>query len=180
MLKTNSKIGLILKTISISISAICVIGLFFAGKSPLKNAENTNKSVTHAQTESAVSTVGNMAAIAIPSTLNITQLVSDATSFYNSLSSSEQSTLQQSYTATLGRRWSNLPCGSGCRNGIQLGSLTSTQLTLALQVIEDVLGTTATNGYQEYSDITLSEDALVQAGANSSQYNSGLRWIWHS
>ncbi|MCB0838313.1 MAG: DUF3500 domain-containing protein [Bacteroidetes bacterium] len=177
MLKTNSKIGLILKTISISISAICVIGLFFAGKSPLKNAENTNKSVTHAQTESAVSTVGNMAAIAIPSTLNITQLVSDATSFYNSLSSSEQSTLQQSYTATLGRRWSNLPCGSGCRNGIQLGSLTSTQLTLALQVIEDVLGTTATNGYQEYSDITLSEDALVQAGANSSQYNSGLRWL---
>lgn len=111
-----------------------------------------------------------------PPLLDISQLVDDALAFYNSLSSSQQATLQKTYTTTLARKWSNLPCGSSCRNGIQLGSLTSTQLALAHKVIEDVMGTTATNGYQEYSDITTAEDYLGSLGP-SNQYNAGLRWL---
>ncbi|MBK9581265.1 MAG: DUF3500 domain-containing protein [Saprospiraceae bacterium] len=103
--------------------------------------------------------------------------MADAQAFYNSLSTSQRATLQKTYTTTLARKWSNLPCGSNCRNGIQLGSLNAAQLLLAQKVIQDVLGTSATNGYSEYTGITLSEDALVNAGGNSSQYNSGLRWL---
>ncbi|MBK7700507.1 MAG: DUF3500 domain-containing protein [Saprospiraceae bacterium] len=109
--------------------------------------------------------------------MDIAQLVADAQAFYNSLSTSQRATLQKTYTTTLARKWSNLPCGSNCRNGIQLGSLNAAQLLLAQKVIQDVLGTSATNGYSEYTGITLSEDALVNAGGNSSQYNSGLRWL---
>lgn len=154
------------------ISAICVVGLFFAGKPTDVIDENTVVEVQ--KTPLPSSQVMNTQS---SPDLDITQLVADAQAFYNSLSTTQQATLQKSYTTTLARKWSNLPCGSTCRNGIQLGSLTTAQLALAHKVIEDVLGTTSTNGYQEFSDITLAEDALVNAGASSSQYNSGLRWL---
>lgn len=164
---TSLQNGLIL------ISAVCVLGLFFAGKTP---EELPEKSLPALQ-EPSISAPENVAAPAAPPNIDIAQLVADAQAFYNSLSSSQQTTLQKTYTTTLARKWSNLPCGSNCRNGIQLGSLTAAQLALAHQVISDVLGTSATNGFQEYSDITLAEDALIAAGANSNQYNSGLRWL---
>ncbi|MCB0516312.1 MAG: DUF3500 domain-containing protein [Chitinophagales bacterium] len=108
---------------------------------------------------------------------DIPTIVSDAQAFYNSLSSTQQAQCMQTYTNTLARKWSNLPCGSGCRNGVQLGDLNATQLALALKVMEDALGSTTNNGYDELLSINVAEDALVNAGANSSQYNSGLRWI---
>lgn len=157
------------------VSAVCILGLFFAGKTQKANEDNVS-SVNHTIVSGEFQQPGKMVAPAPPD-LDIAQLVSDAQTFYNSLNSTQQATLQKSYTATLARKWSNLPCGSTCRNGIQLGSLSSTQLTLAHKVIEDALGASATNGFQEYRDITLAEDALVNAGANSSQYNSGLRWL---
>jgi hypothetical protein len=45
------------------------------------------------------------------------------------LSPSQISTLQQTYTPALSHRWSNLPCGSSCRNGIHFSSHTSTDVS---------------------------------------------------
>ncbi|MCB0642967.1 MAG: DUF3500 domain-containing protein, partial [Phaeodactylibacter sp.] len=176
-MKKNSLWTSKLQSALLFLSAFGVIGLFFAGNNPAKDVEMAKASAKSAFAEPAAPVANQAITLVPPPDLDIAQLVSDATDFYNALSSSQQSTLQQDYTTTLARKWSNLPCGSGCRNGIQLGSLTADQLALAQQVIADVLGTTATNGYQEYSDITLSEDALVAAGASSTQYNSGLRWL---
>lgn len=172
MLKSNNRNVLILQKTLMLLSFICVIGLFFAGKTAEKQDAS---SPVDLQKPTVQATVNR--ASPVPPDLDIAQLVADAEAFYNSLSTSQQAALQKSYTTTLARKWSNLPCAASCRNGIQLGSLSSAQLALAHKVIEDVMGTTSTNGYQEYTDITLSEDALVAAGANSNQYNSGLRWL---
>lgn len=164
-----------LQVILMTASASCVFGLFFAGKSPVVAVSQATNAPVQIQLEGGTqATMGTM--VLPPPLLDISQLVDDALAFYNSLSSSQQATLQKTYTTTLARKWSNLPCGSSCRNGIQLGSLTSTQLALAHKVIEDVMGTTATNGYQEYSDITTAEDYLGSLGP-SNQYNAGLRWL---
>lgn len=169
-MQKNYRQVLSLQNLILLFSAVCVFGLFFAGKSP-KTSEAS------LPTDASALQPASQTAAPVPPDVDITQLVADAQAFYNSLSATQQAALQKTYTTTLARKWSNLPCASSCRNGVQLGSLTTAQLALAHKVIADVLGTTATNGYQEYSDITLSEDALVAAGASSSQYNSGLRWL---
>lgn len=108
---------------------------------------------------------------------SVDQVVTDAIAFYNTLSASQQSTLQLDYTSGLARKWSNLPCGTTCRNGLQLGTnLTSNQYAAAMLVIEDALGTGATNGYQEYYDLNMAE-AYLHANGGGSGYDSTLRWM---
>lgn len=162
-----------LKSIPIAMSAVCVLGLFVAGKHPAIDANNTIESASFAPNESAMPPLGKLTVEAS----DVSQLVTDATAFYNSLSTTQQASLQKDYTTTLARKWSNLPCGSTCRNGVQLGSLSAAQLVLAKKVIEDALGTTANNGFQEYNDITTAEDYLGATGGSTTQYNSGLRWL---
>jgi hypothetical protein len=123
----------------------------------------------------------NAALLAVPdqedSEESIDQLVTDAIAFYNSLNSSQQSTLQLTYTAQLARRWSNLPCGTNCRNGLQLGTnLTSAQYQAALQVVEDALGTTTNNGFDEFYGLNMAE-AYLHANGGGNGYDSTLRWM---
>lgn len=154
-------------------AVIGLLGLFVNGEKPAKTAAVANACISCSEAESQVV---NSVTLAPPPDLDMSQLVEDAQAFYNSLSSAQQATLQKTYTTTLARKWSNLPCGSSCRNGIQLGTLSTAQLALAKQVIADVMGNTANNGLQEYNDITIAEDYLGTNGG-SSQYNSGLRWL---
>jgi hypothetical protein len=107
---------------------------------------------------------------------SVSNLVTDALAFKALLTTAQQSTLQLTYTTTLARKWSNLPCGSSCRNGIQFSTLNSTQLAAALQVIADATGTGSNNGYDEFNAITVAEDYL-NANGGGSGYASGLRWI---
>lgn len=106
----------------------------------------------------------------------VTDVVTNALAFKALLTTTQQATLQQTYTTTLARKWSNLPCGSTCRNGIQFSTLTASQLTAALQVIQSALGTGTNNGYDEWNSIRVAEDYLGANGGGSG-YNSGLRWI---
>lgn len=106
--------------------------------------------------------------------LDVTGIVTQALAFKSSLSTTLQSDLEQTYTSTLAGRWSNLPCGSSCRNGVGFEDLSTTQLAAAKSLIAMAL---STSGYDEFEAISLAEDALIDAGANSSQYNSNLRWI---
>lgn len=70
-------------------------------------------------------------------------MVAKALAFKALLTAAQQQTLEQTYTTTLARRWSNLPCGSTCRNGIQFSTLSATQLAAALEVIKAAAGTAA-------------------------------------
>lgn len=108
---------------------------------------------------------------------SVSDIVTDAQTFYNLLSSTQQTTLQLTYTTTLARKWSNLPCGTSCRNGLQLGTdLTADQYTAAMKVIEDALSSTTNEGYDEFHQMNLAE-AYLHANGGGTQYDSTLRWI---
>jgi hypothetical protein len=69
---------------------------------------------------------------------SVATVVAKALYFRSLLTAAQVSVLEQAYTPTLARKWSNLPCGASCRNGIQLGTLTATQLAAALDVIKAI------------------------------------------
>jgi type IV secretory pathway TrbF-like protein len=138
--------------------------------------ENT---ASHANENAAAN---NMAAAIPASPLSaeksalVSDVVSKALAFEALLSSSQQASLQLTYSTSLARKWSNLPCGASCRNGIQLGTLSSAQLAAALDVIKAALGTNANDGYDEFLQNRLAE-AYLHANGGGSGYDSTLRWI---
>ncbi len=104
-------------------------------------------------------------------------IVAQALTFRNMLTSSQQSELQLTYSSSLAGKWSNLPCGSTCRNGIQFGDLSDTELAAAQTLIAMALNDEASlNGYEEFEQIRIAEDYLNEAGGGSN-YTSDLRWI---
>ncbi|MEZ4967235.1 MAG: DUF3500 domain-containing protein [Saprospiraceae bacterium] len=164
-----------LQNILLLLSALCIAGWFY-----VSGTRNTAEEVP-AQSASLASIGDNRPgavneAITGKSTQTVSQLVNDALAFKALLTTSQQTTLQQNYTASLARKWSNLPCGSNCRNGIQFGTLTSAQLAAAHQVIRDALGTADDDGYAEFYQMNLAE-AYLHANGGGNGYDSTLRWI---
>jgi len=106
----------------------------------------------------------------------VSDVVTAALAFKATLTTTQQATLEQTYTTTLARKWSNLPCGSTCRNGIQFSTLSTAQLAAALAVIQAAEGTGTNQGYDEFLSIRVAEDYL-NANGGGSGYASGLRWI---
>ena len=106
----------------------------------------------------------------------VSDVVSKALAFKALLTTTQQQTLELTYTAALARKWSNLPCGSSCRNGIGLGTLTAAQLAAALDVIRAVEGTAANEGFDEFQQIRLADTYLAQNGGGSG-YGEGLFYL---
>lgn len=109
-------------------------------------------------------------------TQSVSQLVDDALAFKGLLNATQLSALQLTYTTSLARKWSNLPCGASCRNGVQFGTLNASQVAAAYQVIKDALGTGASDGANEFHQLSLAE-AYLHANGGGSGYDSTLRWI---
>ncbi len=107
---------------------------------------------------------------------SVASVVTKALYFKSLLTTTQQTTLQQTYTTTLARKWSNLPCGSGCRNGIQFSMLTSAQLAAALDVIKAATGTTANEGYDEFMQIRYADTYLRSIGGGNG-YDSSIYFI---
>src|SRR6202012_4324866 len=98
------------------------------------------------------------------------------------LTSTQQATLQLTYTAALARKWSNLPCTNTCRNGIGLGTLTSDQLAAALAVIQAVEGTAVNQGFDQFEQIRMADDVLAAATSSGGSgpggaYGSGNYYL---
>ncbi len=106
----------------------------------------------------------------------VNDVMAKALAFKSLLSAAQVQTLEQSYTPTLARRWSNLPCGANCRNGIQLGTLSATQLAAALEVIRAAMGTGANEGSDEFQQIRLADTYLGQNGGGAG-YNEGIYFL---
>jgi hypothetical protein len=96
-----------------------------------------------------------------------------AESFVATLSVSQQSSLFHALTTANEERWSDLPCGSSCRNGVELGTLSSVQLQAALAVAKAALSPA---GYDTFDGIRNADDYLAQNGGGG-QYGSGLYFI---
>ena len=106
----------------------------------------------------------------------VSDVVAKALAFKAMLTTAQQQVLEQTYTTNLARRWSNLPCGSNCRNGVQLGTLTPAQLAAALEVIKAAAGTTANEGSAEFDQIRLADGFLGQNGGGSG-YSDGIYFL---
>ena len=95
-------------------------------------------------------------------------VVSAANEFLNTLDADQQASTLLDLTQANATAWSNLPCGSSCRPGIQLGSLTDTQLAAAMKVLKLATGTGKNTGYDQITQIIKADDVLNSAQSTSS------------
>lgn len=95
-------------------------------------------------------------------------VVSAANAFLNTLDADQQASTLLDLTQANATAWSNLPCGSTCRPGIQLGSLTDTQLAAAMKVLKLATGTGKNTGYDQITQIIKADDVLNSAQSTSS------------
>src|SRR5205823_219371 len=102
-----------------------------------------------------------------------TAVYNAAMSFYNSLSSSQQSTVQLAFSVDSARRWSNLPAAMVSRNGLKLGSLSTAQQSAAGAMIKAALGDT---GSSLQSGLQAADDYLAANGGGSS-YGNGNYYL---
>lgn len=90
------------------------------------------------------------------------------------LSSTQRNGIQFAFDrATASSKWSNLPCGAACNNGLQFSTLSPTQLEAALAVAQAALSTA---GYGTFHGIRMADDFLGSLGP-SSTYDSGIYFI---
>ncbi|HYH06323.1 MAG TPA: DUF3500 domain-containing protein [Thermoanaerobaculia bacterium] len=99
---------------------------------------------------------------------------SAAESFFATLSATQKNGVQFAFDrATASSKWSNLPCGAACRNGLRFSTLSATQLEAALAVAQAALSTA---GYGTFHGIRMADDVLGALGPIST-YNSGIYFI---
>jgi hypothetical protein len=108
-------------------------------------------------------------------TTGVAKVVCAAQNFKATLSTTQLAALQLDYTQALAVKWSNLPCGNQCRNGVAFSTLSATQLAAAKALIAAATGTAANDGNNEALQIQAADDVLgAQAGSG---YSSGLYYI---
>ena len=94
-----------------------------------------------------------------------------ADAFLATLTTAQKTTVQLALTKANAIKWSNLPGGVSIRNGLEFSTLTTAQLAAAKAVIAAASGTTANEGYSEFSQINAADDVLTTTGGSS--YSSG-------
>lgn len=87
-----------------------------------------------------------------------------ANAFLATLTPAQKATVLLPATRANAIKWSNLPCGNSCRNGIQFSTLSATQLAAAQAVAKAAMGTVANNGYSEAMQILMADDVLSASG----------------
>ena len=107
---------------------------------------------------------------ACSTTSGVANVVCLANAFLATLTSTQKSTVVLDLTLANAKRWSNLPCGVSCRNGLAFSGLSSTQLAAAKAVIKAAAGATSGEGWDEFSTINTADDYL---GTMASGYSSG-------
>jgi hypothetical protein len=93
---------------------------------------------------------------------------------FATLSATQKNGVQFAFDrATASSKWSNLPCGAACRNGLQFSTLSATQLEAALAVAQAALSSA---GYGTFHGIRMADDVLGSLGPIGT-YNSGIYFI---
>ncbi|MES2388766.1 MAG: DUF3500 domain-containing protein [Bacteroidota bacterium] len=158
-----------MKYLLISVSALC-LGLSFSRE--LRSGAMGLFSPTAAEVQQVH---GRAATSNSRRVTSISDVVAKAATFKSLLTSAQVNTLQQTYSATLAHRWSNLPCGIQCRNGLQFSNLTTAQQNAALAVIQAAAGTSVNEGFDEFSMVRQADSLLgITAGSG---YSKGIYFI---
>lgn len=150
-------------------------GLFSACQSSGVSASGSSSGGTTTPGSGTTSTGGTTTSItatlsttASPSATGIAQVVALTEAFKVTLSSTQLTTTQLTYTKANAQKWSNLPAGLSARNGINLGSLSTAQLTAFRAMMQAVLALSATDeGYDELLGNLVADDYLNTIGGGS-------------
>ena len=86
-----------------------------------------------------------------------------ANAFLGTLTSTQQTAVQYSYTLQNVTRWSNLPVGAVPRNGLRFGDLTSTQLAAVLTLLRPIL---SAEGLQRLQLIRGADETISPLGGS--------------
>ncbi|MFT4212195.1 MAG: DUF3500 domain-containing protein [Microbacterium sp.] len=123
-------------------------------------------STTTDDTASATTSVTESPSATETTSTTVADVVSAADAFVATLSADQSSEVLLDFDEANATAWSNLPCGSSCRVGIQFSTLSDAQLTAAKAVLQAALGTSDDTGYQQAMQILLADDYLgsVQGG----------------
>lgn len=100
-------------------------------------------------------------------------VVAAAQTFYNGLSSSQQATVQKTWSLDTARTWSNLPAALVARNGIAWSTLSTAQKTAAHALITAALGS---KGDTLFTGMQMADNYLNSIGGGSS-YGEGQYYI---
>ncbi|MFT4030962.1 MAG: DUF3500 domain-containing protein [Siphonobacter sp.] len=100
----------------------------------------------------------------------VSKIVCLANAFLATLSTTQQASVVLTLNLTNAKRWSNLPCALECRNGLLFSSLSDTQKTAALALIQAASGTDTGEGYDEFNQIRMADSYL---GLSASGYTEG-------
>jgi hypothetical protein len=98
----------------------------------------------------------------------VAAVVNASTAFLNTLTDAQRSEVLLGLTKDNATAWSNLPCGSTCRVGIQFSTLSTTQLAAAEKLLKTALGTKTGTGYDQVSQIMLADGVLGEAQSSTS------------
>lgn len=101
----------------------------------------------------------------------VAKVVCLANTFLATLSSTEKASALITLNLTNAKRWSNLPCGLSCRNGLLFSSLSTAQKTAALALIKAASGTATGEGYDEFNQIRMADSYLGQTANGYSENN---------
>lgn len=112
----------------------------------------------------------------VTNTQDVAAVVTAANAFLATLTTAQQATAVVTYNSTNAIKWSNLPCGLSCREGLQLGNLTTAQVAAAMAVVQAATGTVAGDGFDESQQIRAADDNL-NAGGGGSGYGNGIYFI---
>jgi len=129
-------------------------------------------------TNSTGSTTSSAATLTVTTSSSSSSLSSDvytaAMTFYNTLSTSQQSTVQLSWALDSARKWSNLPAALVARNGVTWGSLSTAQKTAARALIATALSSAGNN---LHIGMQAADDYLAANGGGTSSYGASYYYI---
>ncbi|QKZ12278.1 DUF3500 domain-containing protein [Spirosoma sp. KUDC1026] len=162
---------------------LLIIGLY--GTSILESCKSTDidaggtssGSTSSGSSTNSSSITSTLSATTASSASGVAQVVTLTEAFKATLSSSQLTATQLTYSKTNAQKWSNLPAGMSARYGISLGSLSDAQLVAFRNLMEAVLVLGTTNeGYDEMIGNLVADDYLNTIGGGAS-YGAGNYYI---
>ena len=115
-------------------------------------SDDASSPTSSSASASATATAGNTAGAGA--------VVDAANAFTATLTDDQKTAALLEFTEDNATAWSNLPCGSDCRVGIQVSELSEDQLTAAKTLLQASLGSGAGTGYDQAMQILLADDHL--------------------
>jgi hypothetical protein len=154
--------------VAFAAATAALLGALYANANAASVQGNATAAASASPTSSATSTASTTAAT------SVSDVVDAANTFLDTLDDDQQAEVLLDFTEANATAWSNLPCGSTCRVGIELSTLSDTQLTAAKAVVEAATGTGSGTGYDQVSQILAADDVL---GETADGYGSGNYYL---